>query len=42
LLFSGQLDAPQMVQGARNSGFDFPVLQKPIHPNDLIAVLRGL
>jgi DNA-binding NtrC family response regulator len=42
LLFSGQPDAPQMVQEARSSGFDFPFLQKPIHPNDLIAVLRGL
>jgi DNA-binding NtrC family response regulator len=42
LLFSGQPDAPQMVQEARNSGFDFPFLQKPIHPNDLVAVLRGL
>jgi DNA-binding NtrC family response regulator len=42
LLFSGQPDAPQMVQVARDSGFDFPFLQKPIHPTDLVAVLRGL
>jgi DNA-binding NtrC family response regulator len=42
LLFSGQLDAPQMVQEARSSGFDFPFLQKPIHPTDLVAVLRSL
>lgn len=42
LLYSGQPDAPQMVQEARNSGFDFPFLQKPIHPTDLVAVLRGL
>jgi DNA-binding NtrC family response regulator len=42
LLYSGQPDAPQMVQEARNCGFDFPFLQKPIHPTDLVAVLRGL
>src|ERR1700744_376997 len=42
LLFSGQPDAPKMVQEAKDSGFDFPFLQKPIHPTDLVAVLRGL
>jgi DNA-binding NtrC family response regulator len=42
LLFSGQPDAPQMVQEARSSGYDFPFLQKPIHPTELIAVLKGL
>jgi DNA-binding NtrC family response regulator len=42
LLFSGQPDAPQMVQEARDAGHDFPFLQKPIHPTDLVAVLRSL
>jgi DNA-binding NtrC family response regulator len=42
LLYSGQLDAPQMVQEARDFGHDFPFLQKPIHPTELVAVLRGL
>jgi DNA-binding NtrC family response regulator len=42
LLFSGQPDAPQMVQQAKSAGFDFPFLQKPIHPTELVAVLKGL
>jgi DNA-binding NtrC family response regulator len=42
LLFSGQLDAPERMQQAREAGHDFAFLQKPLHPTDLVAALKKL
>jgi DNA-binding NtrC family response regulator len=42
LLFSGQLDAPEMISKAREAGHSFSFLQKPIHPTELVAALRKL
>ncbi len=42
LLFSGQPNAPELVKDARDAGYDFNFLQKPIHPTQLVAVIRSL
>jgi DNA-binding NtrC family response regulator len=42
LLFSGQVDAPEQMQKAREAGHDFSFLQKPLHPTELVAALRQL
>jgi DNA-binding NtrC family response regulator len=42
LLFSGQPDAPETMQQAREEGHDFAFLQKPLHPTDLVAALKTL
>jgi DNA-binding NtrC family response regulator len=42
LLFSGQPNAPELVKGARDAGYDFTFVQKPIHPTQLVAVIRSL
>ena len=42
LLFSGQLDAPEMIRKASEAGHSFSFLQKPIHPTELVAALRKL
>ena len=42
LLFSGQLDAPKRIKEASEAGHVFTFLQKPLHPNELVAALRQL
>jgi DNA-binding NtrC family response regulator len=42
LLFSGQVDAPEMIRQAREAGHTFSFLQKPLHPTELVAALRKL
>jgi len=42
LLFSGQVDAPEQMQKAREAGHGFSFLQKPLHPTELVAALRQL
>jgi DNA-binding response OmpR family regulator len=42
LLFSGQVGAPELIREAREAGHEFSFLQKPIHPTELVAALRGL
>jgi DNA-binding NtrC family response regulator len=42
LLFSGQTDAPERVQKASEDGHTFSFLQKPLHPNELVAALKQL
>ncbi len=37
LLFSGQATSLDLLEGARQRGHDFDMLQKPIHPKDLLA-----
>jgi DNA-binding NtrC family response regulator len=41
LLFSGQAATASLLETARNQGYDFEVLAKPIHPADLLAKLRA-
>jgi DNA-binding NtrC family response regulator len=41
LLFSGQAGTADLLERAREQGYDFDLLSKPIHPADLLAKLRG-
>lgn len=40
ILFSGHDDAPALVEGARAKGYDFELIQKPLHPQELLSKLR--
>ncbi len=42
LLFSGQAVTAEMLSDARLRGHHFEILEKPVHPADLIARLRTL
>ncbi len=42
LLFSGQAATSELMQKAHDAGHDFELFPKPIHPEELIARLRGL
>jgi DNA-binding NtrC family response regulator len=42
LLFSGQVDAPELIRQAKEAGHTFSFLQKPLHPTELVAALRKL
>ena len=42
LLFSGQVNAAAMVKAAEDEGHNFCFLQKPVHPTELVATLKGL
>jgi DNA-binding response OmpR family regulator len=41
LLFSGQAATGDLLERARQEGYDFDILAKPVHPKDLLAKLRG-
>ena len=41
LLFSGQAATVDMLAEARRNGHDFELLDKPIHPTDLLAKLAA-
>ncbi len=41
LLFSGQAATADLLERARSQGHDFEILAKPVHPQDLLARLRG-
>jgi CheY-like chemotaxis protein len=41
LLFSGQAATANLLGKAREAGYEFEILAKPVHPQDLIAKLRG-
>ncbi|MBW4043701.1 response regulator [Acidipila rosea] len=41
LLFSGQAATADLLDRARNQGHEFEILAKPVHPQDLLARLRG-
>jgi len=41
LLFSGQAVTADLLREARQRGYDFDLLSKPVHPADLLAKLRG-
>jgi CheY-like chemotaxis protein len=40
LLFSGQAATADLLEKARSQGHQFELLQKPIHPKDLLAKLK--
>lgn len=42
LLFSGQAVTADLLETARLQGYQFEVLQKPVHPSDLLAKLRAV
>ena len=37
LLFSGQASTSDLLQAAREKGYNFRLLSKPVHPRDLLA-----
>ena len=41
LLFSGQASTADLLENARKDGHEFEILAKPVHPQDLLAKLRG-
>lgn len=40
LLFSGQAATSDLLSHARSKGHDFQLLEKPVHPKDLLAALE--
>ena len=41
LLFSGQAATADLLEKARKEGYEFDILAKPVHPQDLLNRLRG-
>jgi|SRR5271156_1260064 len=41
LLFSGQASTADLLEKARRDGHDFVLLQKPVHPTDLLREIRS-
>jgi len=41
LLFSVQVATADLLEKARAKGYEFEILAKPVHPQDLLAKLRG-
>ena len=41
LLFSGQAATADLLERARSQGHEFEILAKPVHPQDLLAKLKG-
>jgi DNA-binding response OmpR family regulator len=41
LLFSGQAATANLLEMARARGYEFEILAKPVHPQDLLAKLRA-
>jgi CheY-like chemotaxis protein len=41
LLFSGQAATADLLENARSQGYEFEILAKPVHPQDLLNKLRG-
>jgi CheY-like chemotaxis protein len=42
LLFSGQAATADLLERARAEGYDFEILAKPVHPQDLLNKLRSV
>ncbi|MGB0063598.1 MAG: response regulator [Terracidiphilus sp.] len=40
LLFSGQAATADLLEKARKQGYEFDILAKPVHPQDLLARLQ--
>ncbi len=41
LLFSGQAATADLLEKARGQGYEFEILAKPVHPQDLLTRLRS-
>ena len=41
LLFSGQAATADLLEKARDDGYEFDILAKPVHPQDLLNRLRA-
>ncbi len=41
LLFSGQAATADLLEKARAEGYEFEILAKPVHPQDLLSRLRS-
>ncbi|HEX8711482.1 MAG TPA: response regulator [Terracidiphilus sp.] len=41
LLFSGQAATADLLEKARSQGYEFEILAKPVHPQDLLTRLRA-
>jgi CheY-like chemotaxis protein len=41
LLFSGQAATADLLEKARTEGYEFEILAKPVHPQDLLNKLRA-
>jgi CheY-like chemotaxis protein len=41
LLFSGQAATADLLERARAQGYEFEIMAKPVHPQDLLRKLRG-
>jgi DNA-binding NtrC family response regulator len=42
LLFSGAISTGPLLEGAGQRGFNFTILAKPVHPNDLLQTLEKM
>jgi DNA-binding NtrC family response regulator len=42
LLFSGHASTVNLLEDARRQGHDFQLLQKPVHPSEMLASIEGL
>ena len=42
LLYSGQAATADLLSQAKQSGHEFELLSKPVHPKDLLAAIRSL
>jgi DNA-binding response OmpR family regulator len=42
LLFSGQANTADTLEDAKRCGYDFELLAKPLHPEELITRIREL
>ena len=42
LLFSGQAETSEILQDAKRRGYDFELLAKPLHPEQLLARIKEL
>lgn len=41
LLFSGKAETADLLEAARSRGYQFDLLAKPVHPQDLLAKIRS-
>jgi hypothetical protein len=42
LLFSGHATTLDLLEDARNQGHDFRLLQKPVHPSEILSTIGTL
>ena len=42
LLFSGQASTADLLEKAHSQGYDFEILAKPVHPQDILSKLRSV